>query len=385
MRPEIDIQNLVGIFEDLPDPRRSHLRKYRLGDIVVIAVMGCMAGCDSSAEIADWARHDVGFLKTFLPLKNGVPSHDTFSRVFKLLDPVALEASLRDFFTALLRAINPGEHVAIDGKTLRGSFDKAAEQSPLHLVSAWLSAVGLCLAQVKTSDKSNEITAIPQLLDLLKIRGRTVTIDAMGCQTAIAEKIVGKGANYLLALKDNHPTMIAEVETLFRLAEQKDFEGAYLHEETDKGHGRIERRRTVVLPASARLSQRDRWPKLRSIVMVISERIIGEKTSEERRYYLSSLGSQAPRQGNLIRSHWSIENSQHWVMDVEFREDASRVRRGAAPENFALVKRFALALLNQFEPHPEKKQKTSVRRKRKICAWNQDMLLRALIGAPVMR
>ena len=340
-------------FASLTDPRCDRTKEHRLLDIITITLCAVLCGADDWVAIETFARAKQAWLRTFLALPGGIPSHDTFGRVFARLDP----AEFRACFLAWVRGVTGVEVrsgiVAIDGKTARRSHDRGQGKAALHLVSAWASANSLVLGQIATNQKSNEITAIPALLRLLALEGCTVTIDAMGCQTAIAAQIVDHGAEYVLALKDNQPTLHERVRLAFADARagtttrpaELDQAGTL-----DKGHGRIERRRCWALGGADYLAYLDptaAWAGLRSVVLIESERRSGGEVTLELRYYLSSLPPDAERLGRAIRAHWGIENRLHWVLDITFREDDSRFRAGYGPENFAIVRHFALNLLRR--------------------------------------
>jgi predicted transposase YbfD/YdcC len=367
-------------FATLTDPRRDHLKEHRLVDIVTIALCGVICGADGWAAIETFGREKEGWLRTFLALPGGIPSHDTFGRVFARLDP----EELRRCFLTWVRAVvgEPEQQVvAIDGKTLRRSHDRGAGKEALHLVSAWAARSGLVLGQVATDAKSNEITAIPVLLRLLDLEGAVVTIDAMGCQTAIATQLVAQHADYVLALKDNHEKLHERVTRAFADADAAAGTALPLGDlpadtTTDKGHGRLEQRRCRAIGDPAYLTYIDpdhAWPNLRSVVCIESTRRIGEAVSIEARHYLSSLPADATALSAAIRSHWGIENRLHWVLDVTCREDDSRVRVGHAPENFAILRHIALNLLRQ-----DRSSKGSVPTKRFRAALN-DRYLRSLL------
>ena len=317
------------------------------------------------------------WLRRFVPFANGIASHDTFSRVFSLLDAKRFEACFIGWMQQLCPALQ-GQLLAIDGKSVRGSHDGGLAM--VHLVSAWAHGAGPVLGQVRTAAKSNEITAIPELLDALDLRGTTVTIDAAGCQRAIAEKIMDKKADYLLALKNNHPTLAQTVETLFEDVAAGVRDGRLQQATTiDKGHGRIETRQCVVAgDVSALAGAAQHWPGLRSAVMIKSTREAlsgtnkGERTTEWR-YYISSLRAGAVEFNAKVRAHWGIENSCHWVLDVTFNEDDCRIRRGDGAQNFAILRRIALNLVKQ-----EKSDKASVRLKRLKAGWSIEYLQKLL-------
>ncbi len=344
-------------FATLSDPRDARKTGHRLVDILTITLCAVVCGADDWVAVATFGETKEAWLRTFLALPGGIPSHDTFGRVFRLLGP----DELRRCFLAWVRAVvgapgEPGERgVAIDGKALRRSHDRAAGKGALHLVSAWATDSGLVLGQVATDAKSNEVTAIPALLKLLALEGAVVTIDAMGCQTAIAAQVVAQGADYVLALKDNQPTAHARVRLAF--ADADDAAGTTLpladlapHATVEKGHGRLERRRCLAIDDPGYLAYVDpdgAWPGLRSVVRVESTRRVGETVSAEARHYLSSLPADAARLQRVIRAHWGVENRLHWALDVAFREDDSRVRADHAPENLAIVRHLALNLLRR--------------------------------------
>jgi predicted transposase YbfD/YdcC len=343
------------------DPRAERGREHRLLDILTITLCAVLCGADDWVAVATYGETKEAWLRTFLTLPNGIPSHDTFGRVFRRLDP----EELRRCFLAWVQAVVgesaaagvPGglgqQVVAVDGKTLRRSHNRGAGKGPLHLVSAWATASGLVVGQIATEEQSNEITAIPALLKLLALEGATVTIDAMGCQTAIASQIIEQGADYVLALKDNHERLHTRVRSAFTDADAAVGTALRLadvetHATVEKNHGRIERRRCRAIgdPAYLAFIDPDRaWPDLRSVVCIESTRRIGDAVSTEARHYLSSLPADAKALSAAIRSHWGIENRLHWVLDLAFHEDSNRANADHAPENLAIIRHIALNLL----------------------------------------
>lgn len=364
-------------FESLKDPRVERTRRHKLMDIVVISVMAVICYADGWSDIHDFGKARQAWLREFLELPNGIPCDDTFRRVFAALDPEQFQACFLSWVRSLVGGTD-GKLVAIDGKTVRHSFAREEGKGALHLVSAWVAENQAVLGQLATDSKSNEITAIPQLLELLDLRGATVTIDAMGCQKAIAEKIIDAGGNYILGLKENHPTLHQEVEQFFEAAQAETFRDTRCDQDetVDGGHGRIELRRVFASDDIDWLADKPYWKELRSVVMVESERSVGDKTSFERRYYLSSLAPDAALLGERIRGHWGIENQLHWVLDMAFDEDRSRIRRGHGPDNFALLRKIALILLKR-----EKTLRRGLEGKRKRAAWDHDYVLRVLEAA----
>jgi predicted transposase YbfD/YdcC len=364
-------------FATLKDPRRAHRRLHLLPDILVIALCAVIAGAQDWQEIETFGRKRHAWLKGFLSLPHGIPSHDTFERVFDRLHPAAFQACFRAWVQAIQETLTI-KHIAIDGKTLRGSA--SAKLGPLHLVSAWATAQRLSLGQVAVDAKSNEITAIPALLDLLDLHGALVTIDAMGCQKAIAQKILARGGDYLLTVKDNQEHLLADIQQAFIQACERDFAGLEhdTYETREWGHGREEYRCYTVLHHTAGLRHADAWTGLTTIGMCYRERTIDGVSSEESRYFIGSKKAPARVYGKALRNHWRIENSLHWQLDVAFQEDHNRVSKRNAAENLALLRRLTLSLL---QAHPDK---LSIAKKRFAAALDPDFLEEILRGEGIL-
>jgi predicted transposase YbfD/YdcC len=379
---------LCAAFANLLDPRSGPALRHHLLDIVTIAVLAVLCGADSWVDVALFGRSKEAWLRTFLDLPHGIPSHDTFGRVFAALDPATFEACFLAWVrTAVADADGdadadaaPGPGLALDGKTLRRSHDRTNGRGPLHLVSAWATERGLVLGQVAVADHANELAALPVLLDALALADTVVTIDAIGCQRDVAGQIIERGGDYVLALKDNQPTLHDLVVDHFTLVAAAGADGLAhaVHDDIDKNHGRRERRRCCVTDDPAVLDWLDpeqTWPGLRSIAAVTGERQVGTTTTTETRYYLSSLPADARRLGAAVRRHWAIENRLHWALDVAFREDDCRVRQGHAAENFAVLRRIALNLLRQ-----DQTVKAGLKAKRLKAGWDQSYLQHLLAG-----
>src|SRR5438552_4178181 len=350
--------------ESVADPRVNRGRRHKLVDILVIALCGFLAGCEGWVDVELFGISKQKWLEKFLELPNGIPSHDTFGRVFALLDPHQLVRVLRQFVQAVTGSLQ-GEAVAIDGKTLACSGDSTAGKEALHFVSAWATEHGVVLRQVATADHSNEITAIPALLQLLDVRGATVTIDAMGCQKAIARQLRDQGADYVLAVKGNQKNLEEAVQ--FQLSRGRSKVARWKLKTRDKNHGRKEQRTYTAMAAPLTVSQH--WPDARSIVRVCRETNEQGKKTKEVRDFISSVPPRVERLAALIRGHWGIENRLHWSLDVTFNEDQSRIRQGHAAENAALLRRLALSILKQ-----DTRYRDSLRCKRLRAAWEPSAL-----------
>jgi predicted transposase YbfD/YdcC len=363
-------------FAHLEDPRIDRTRLHNLMDIVVIAICAVICGADGWVDIADYGVAKHAWLKTFLRLPHGIPSHDTFRRVFCLLDPAAFQECFRRWIDALSDGLGL-ERVAIDGKAVRRSFDRATGKAALHLVSAWATEQHLVLGQVAVDTKSNEITAIPKLLELLDVAGAIVTIDAMGCQKEIAAKIREGGGDYVLSVKENQPHLLEDIQLCFARALDHGFAGPKhsCHEAVYDGHGRVETQYVYTIWDPEGIRDLALWKDLKAITLIYSERQeAGKEDTVETRYYIGSKAVQAAAYAEYVRGHWGIENGQHWVLDVCFDEDRSRMRTDHSAENMALLRRLALSLLKQHGG------KGSVRGKRKRSGWDDRLLVEVLSG-----
>lgn len=358
-------------FERLPDPRIERHKKHMLMDILVLTLCAVICGASSWESIEDYGHRQQAWLKTFLQLPNGIPSHDTIARVFSLLDAKAFSLCFMDWMKAVTGRLK--EVVAIDGKRLRGA---STSDNPIHLVNAFATANGLALGQYKVSDKSNEITAIPELLKLLSLEGCIVTLDSMGCQKEIAKAIIAAKADYVLALKENHATLYEDVKLYLDSLWEGKLKSVPRDrlETVDKGHGRFEKRNYVVTEQLDWLETRQDWQGLLSIGMVVAERTIGADTSIERRYYVSSLPAKASLFGHAVRSHWAVENQLHWVLDVTFNEDRQRMNTKHAAQNLAVIRQSALNLLRM-----DKTTKNMSLKRKQFCAALDSQYLQQLI------
>ena len=364
--------DFLEAFSALPDPRQSKKVLYPLDEVLLLTLCAVLCGADGWVNVALFGEQKLKFLRRFLPFENGTPSHDQLGLIFGALDAQAFQTCFIAWTQALSGAI--AGVVAIDGKTVRRSFDRAGNKGAIHLVSAWSSRQKLVLGARAVDEKSNEITAIPELLDLLAIKGAIVTIDAMGCQKKIAEKIIAKSADYVFGLKGNQATLRTDVEDLFTEQMACNFKDVAVSRAigTDAGHGRIETREVFAVGDIAWLRQNHEWAGLRSIIMVVSSRETQKGTERERRFYISSLPADAEKLGSAIRQHWGVENALHWVLDVNFRDDDCRIRKKNAPANFSSVKR---ATLNALRKAPGK---DSLKSKRLIAAWDENYLAKIL-------
>lgn len=360
-------------FKNIEDPRITRHKLYSLDDMFFITLCAVICGCDSWVAISQFAKMKQSWFEQYLELENGVPSHDTFGRVFSLIDPQQFQDCFASWIKTVVRHV-VGDIIAIDGKCLRGSYDKGDNKAAIHMVSAWSTANQLVIGQVKVDEKSNEITALPVLLERLDIAGAIITADALHTQTKSAELIVSKGADYVLALKGNQSTLHDDV-TLFFEQTPKSLESTlHYHKSVDAGHGRVEEREFWVSNQIEWLKNQHDFPHLSSIVKVKSKRFNKEETSEETRYYISSINSNEAEQfGEAIRAHWGVENGLHWTLDMAFDEDRCRIRKGHADENMSMFRHLALDLLKA-----EKTAKVGIKIKRQMAGWDNDYLLKIL-------
>jgi predicted transposase YbfD/YdcC len=375
--PKKPLEAIEEHFGKVSDPRINRTKDHKLIDIIAIAICAVICGAEGWVDIELYGKSKQPWLSTFLELPNGIPSHDTFGRVFSLLDAQQFQLAFYEWVFAVNEIVQ-GQVINIDGKCLRGSDDKYLGKRAIYMVSAWAEANELVLGQRKVDEKSNEITAIPELLKLLAIAGCIVTIDAIGTQTSIAQTIIEAEADYVLSVKDNQGHLFEDISVLFAVDQAQDFKyAAFQHEkDTHKGHGRIEVREcwSTSNPEYLTLIRNaQNWAGLQSIAMVVCTRIAGDKQTKQVRFYISSLPSNAQRILEIVRKHWAIENELHWVLDVALNEDHSRVRKDHAPENLAVIRHIALNLLKQ-----EKTAKGGIHAKQLQAAWKEDYLLKVL-------
>lgn len=371
------VSPLFQCLEEIEDPRQDINKRHLLHDILVTTICATICGAEGWGEIAQYARVHEEWFRTFLDLPNGVPSGSTYGRVFARLDPHEFEKGFSTWMNTVQEHTR-GRVIALDGKTLRRSFSRASQKAAVHMVSAWTTENGVTLAQTAVDEKSNEIKAIPKILDMLVLSDAVVTMDAMGCQTEIVEKIVAAGADYVLAVKSNQPQLHDDIQDFFSEAERMSFECLDFESRstTDGDHGRIENRTFVLARGLDWLGRKERWKGLSAVGMVIAKRLADGKETTERRFYITSIKDDIRAFSNAVRQHWGIENSVHHVLDVTFDEDRCRKRTCHAPENFAVVRHIALNLLKQC---PTEK-KMSVHGKRLLAGWDREFLLKTLIG-----
>ena len=366
MAEEFTTFSFFKCFSELEDPRIDRKKLYPLEEILFTTLCSVICGAESWYDIEDFGEARISFLKSYFPYKNGIPSHDTFGRFFSLLNPQQFNECFINWMQTLQE--NIPEIISIDGKTVRRSFDITNNKSPIHMISAFASNSRLVLGQSKVDHKSNEIIAIPKLLDILLIKGAIITIDAMGCQKKIAKKIIEQEGHYILGLKENQENILKKVIKHF-----ENIKNAFDYfEEVDKGHGRIEIRKCWASSNILLMEEKNQWANLQSIVKIESTRIIGEKETKESRYFITDLEPKAKNLLLAIRSHWSIENSLHWTLDMTFREDESRIRKKNAPENMAIIRRLVLNLLRVAD------EKISIRRRKKKAGWSDEYLANVL-------
>lgn len=390
--PELVVARWKRQFSSLRDPRRRRGKRHNLVDVVLISLLGMLSGCDDADEIADWASERCELLSAWFDLQHGTPSQDTILRVFSLLNPKSFSRSVRRWLVRLGPQITGG-HIAVDGKTLRGSLRRGEKGETVHLVNAWLRSEGLCLGQLKTESKSNETKAIPKLLAELDIRSSTVSIDAAGCYKEIAQTIVSQKGEYCIAVKANQPTLYADAQKLFaegldgrrRTVDELEQPEVEAHSDTDSGHGRIEVRTAYLSFDLGYLTTAKDWPGLQAVGMVVSEttnEATGEVSTDTRYYVLSHRALSATKLLELTRGHWSVE-SMHWVLDVVFKEDAARIMNRRAAENFSLLRKTILGMLKTAPP-PKRTRSSkgmSLKRRRRHCGWSAQYMLEVVAAS----
>ena len=374
--PAVSLNSIVKHFESLPDPRHTRNRRHLLVDVITIAVCGVIVGCSGPTSIERWAKAKADWLEELLALQNGIPSRDCIRRVLSALKPEAFQTCFQSWMMSLVSKDEEAHPtIAIDGKTMRRSHDRSRGLGPLHLVSAWASEHGLSLGQVATEEKSNEITAIPELIDQIDVRGAIVTIDAMGCQKAIAKKIVDAKGDYVLAVKENQPKLHQAIKELFSDERQDDLlkMSHRQHQTSEKGHGRIDDRCYVLAKIPRNAPWKNAWPGATAVGMAVrmTEKSAGTMDGDVR-YFITSCYLSGERFARAVRGHWGIENSLHWVLDVTFDEDQSRTRERFAASNLSWLRRIAISLLKR---HPSKH---SIKGKSEIAGWSNDFLMQVL-------
>lgn len=357
----------TSFFKEIPDPRIDRKKLHLLADIIGLVVIATICGVEGWESIEDFGKVKIDILRTILEIPNGIPSHDTIERVFKRMKPEAFEVAFQGF-SKHLGARTPGKHISFDGKFLRGSQDEKNGTPALLLVSAWVTENEMVFTQLKVESKTNEITALHQLVSLLDLEGSMVTIDAIGCQRDLTQEIVDAGADYIIGLKENQKTLFKQAKSLFSI--EKPFDE---YEKTEKNGGRIETRKCTVIQSLGFLDEADKWPTIKSLIRIESTRQKSGKTTQKSRYYISSKIDSAPNFNGFIRDHWKIENSFHWVLDVAFNEDHSRKRKDNAGENFALIRRITLNILKQ-----DKSNRFGIANKRLKASYDQAYLLKLL-------
>lgn len=375
---DIPTSSIIEHFGSLEDPRIERTKLHLLLDIITLTICAVICGADGPSDVEQYGNEKYEWLKSFLTLPNGIPSHDTIGRVLARVNPHHFQSCFLRWMQTICH-LSAGEVVPIDGKTLRHSYDTELNQSAIHMVSAWAATNRLVLGQLKVAEKSNEITAIPELIDALDLAGCIVTIDALGCQKEIATHILDNDADYVLALKGNQEYLYEDVKQVFDTLLQQDAPSTELdsYETFDEGHGRREIRRYWTTSQLDTLRTKDHWPGLQAVGMVQAERNVNGETTTEQRYYILSLPSNARTFGTSVRAHWGIENAVHWVLDVAFREDMSRIRMDHGAENFALIRHIALNLLRQ-----ETSFRGSIKTKRLKAGWNNAYLAKVLCLGP---
>lgn len=368
-------RNFVTHFSCIIEPRKdTHNKRHQLTDILVITILASICGAQTWTDVEEFGKSKEEWLKTFLKLPHGIPSHDTIGDLYARLCPQQLQQGFLSWIQSVVE-VSEGDIIPIDGKTLRRSYDRAAGRGAIHMVSAWSSANGVVLGQLKTKEKSNEITAIPELLGMLDIKGSIVTIDAMGCQKEIAKQIVAQGGDYVLALKGNQGAFFEDVRLYMDslIDEQLKNKPVQKTQTIDKDHGRIEERHYWVTDSIEWMTQKQEWEGLKSIGVVEATRYVGDKKTTERRYYINSLPMNASRFSQAVRTHWTIENQLHWSLDVSFNEDQCRVRKDNAPENFSIIRQITLGMLKR-----EKTSKVGINIKRNKAGWDNRYLAKIL-------